>query len=53
MQKKYKGRQQLVLASDKKALKKDLIVDPGNRKEVEEATKSGFTLTDEASDLSR
>jgi hypothetical protein len=37
----------------KKALKKDLIVDPGNRKEVEEATKSGFTLTDEASDFSR
>jgi hypothetical protein len=37
---------------DKKALKKDLIVDPANRKEMEEATKSGFTLTDEASDLS-
>ena len=38
---------------DKKALKKDLIVDPANRKEVEGATNSGFTLTDEASDLSR
>ena len=38
---------------DKKAPKKDLIVDPANRKEVEEATNSGFTLTDEASDLSR
>ena len=37
---------------DKKALKKDLIVDTANRKEMEEATKSGFTLTDEASDLS-
>ena len=37
---------------DKKAPKKDLIVDPANRKEVEEATNSGFTLTDEASDLS-
>ena len=37
---------------DKKAPKKDLIVDPANRKEVEEATDSGFTLTDEASDLS-
>ena len=38
---------------DKKALKKDLIVDPANVKEVEEATNSGFTLTDEGSDLSR
>jgi hypothetical protein len=38
---------------DKKALKKDLIVDPANRKEVEEATNSGFELTDEAYDLSR
>ena len=38
---------------DKKAPKKDLIVDPANRKEVEEATNSGFTLTDEGSDLSR
>lgn len=37
---------------DKKPLK-DLIVDPANRKEVEGATNSGFTLTDEASDLSR
>jgi hypothetical protein len=37
---------------DKKALKKDLIVDPANRKEMEEAKKSGFALTDEASDLS-
>jgi hypothetical protein len=38
---------------DKKALKKDLIVDPANRKEVEEATKSGLILTDEAADSSR
>src|ERR687885_1294634 len=38
---------------DKRALKKDLIVDPANRKEVEEATKSGLILTDEAADSSR
>ena len=37
---------------DKKAPEKDLIVDPANRKEVEEATNSGFTLTDDGSDLS-
>jgi hypothetical protein len=36
----------------KKASKKDLIVDPANRKDVEEAIKSGFTLTDKASELS-
>ena len=38
---------------DKKSLKKDLSVYPANRKEVEGAINSGFTLTDEASDLSR
>ena len=37
---------------DKKASKKDLIVDPANRKEIEEAIESGSTLTDEATDLS-
>ncbi len=37
---------------DKKAPKKDLIVDPANRKEIEEAIESGSTLTDEATDLS-
>ena len=37
---------------DRKASKKDLIVDPANRKEVEEAIESGSTLTDEATDLS-
>jgi hypothetical protein len=37
---------------DRKASKKDLIVDPPNRKEVEEAIESGSTLTDEATDLS-
>jgi hypothetical protein len=37
---------------DKKQLKKDLIIDPANKKEVEEAIKSGSILTDEADDLS-
>ena len=37
---------------DRKASKKDLIVDPANRKEIEEAIESGSTLTDEATDLS-
>jgi hypothetical protein len=37
----------------KRAYKKDLIVDPANRKDVEEAIKSGSTLTDEAADLSQ
>jgi hypothetical protein len=37
---------------DKKQSKKDLIIDPANKKEVEEAIKSGSTLTDEANDLS-
>jgi hypothetical protein len=38
---------------DKKASKKDLIVDPANRKNTEGAIKSGSTLTDEAADLSQ
>ena len=33
---------------EKKASKKDLIIDPANKKEVDEAIKSGSTLTDEA-----
>jgi hypothetical protein len=37
---------------DKKQPKKDLIIDPANKKEVEEAIKSGSRLTDEADDLS-
>jgi hypothetical protein len=37
---------------DGKTSKKDLIVDPANRKEIEEAIESGSTLTDEATDLS-
>ncbi|MBV9179127.1 MAG: hypothetical protein JO297_19015 [Nitrososphaeraceae archaeon] len=37
---------------DRNASKKDLIADPANRKEVEEAIESGSTLTDEATDLS-
>lgn len=37
---------------DKKQPKKDLIIDPANKKEVEEAIKSGSILTDEADDLS-
>jgi hypothetical protein len=38
---------------DKKHPKKDLIIDPANKKEVEEAIKSGSILTDEAdNDLS-
>jgi hypothetical protein len=36
---------------DRKASKKDLFVDPANRKEVEEAIESRSTLTDEATDL--
>ena len=31
---------------EKKAFKKDLIIDPADRKEVDEAIKSGSTLTD-------
>jgi hypothetical protein len=38
---------------DRKASKKDLIVDPANGKEIEEAIESGSTLTDEATDLSK
>jgi hypothetical protein len=38
---------------DRKASKKDLIIDPANRKEVEEAIESRSTLTDEAIDLSQ
>ena len=38
---------------DRNASKKELIVDPANRKEVEEAIESGSTLTDEATDLSK
>jgi hypothetical protein len=37
---------------DKNQPKKDLIIDPANKKEVEEAIKSGSILTDEADDLS-
>jgi hypothetical protein len=37
---------------DKKQPKKDLIIDPANKKEVEEAIKSGSRLTDEADDQS-
>ena len=48
-----KYHQQLaVLAWEKKGSKKDLIIDPANKKEVDEAIKSGSTLTDEAADLS-
>src|SRR5919199_635544 len=36
---------------DRKASKKDLIVDPANRKEIGEAIESGSTLTDEATDF--
>src|SRR5919202_6934582 len=36
---------------DRNASKKDLIVDPANRNEVEEAIESGSTLTDEATDF--
>jgi hypothetical protein len=36
---------------EKKGSKKDLIIDPADKKEVDEAIKSGSTLTDEA-DLS-
>ena len=37
---------------DRKASIKDLIVDPANKKETEEAIESGSKLTDEATDLS-
>jgi hypothetical protein len=37
---------------EKKGSKQDLIIDPANKKEVDEAIKSGSTLTDEAVDLS-
>jgi hypothetical protein len=37
---------------EKKGSKKDLIIDPANKKEVDEAIKSGLTFTDEADDLS-
>jgi hypothetical protein len=40
------------LDSDRKRSKKDLIVDPANKIEVEEAIKPGSLLTDEAKDLS-
>ena len=36
----------------RKPSKKDLIVDPANKKEVEEAIESRTILTDEAKDLS-
>jgi hypothetical protein len=36
----------------KKGSKKDLVIDPANKKEVAEAIKSGSILTDEAADLS-
>jgi len=36
----------------RKPSKKDLIVDPANKKEIEEAIEPGSTLTDEATDLS-
>ena len=37
---------------NRKPSKKDLIVDPANKKEVEEAIESRTILTDEAKDLS-
>ncbi len=37
----------------RKPYKKDLIVDPANKKEIEEAIESGSTLTDEVTDLSQ
>jgi hypothetical protein len=36
----------------KKVSKKDLIIDPANKKEVDGAIKYGLTLTDEDADLS-
>ena len=36
---------------EKKRSKKDLIIDPANKKEVDEAIKSGSTFTYEADDL--
>jgi hypothetical protein len=37
---------------ENKGSKKDLIIDPANKKEVDKAIESGSTLTDEAADLS-
>ena len=37
---------------EKKESKKDLIIDPANKKNVDEAIKSESTLTDEVADLS-
>jgi hypothetical protein len=37
---------------EKKGSKKDLIIDPANKKNVDEAIKSESTLTDEVADLS-
>jgi hypothetical protein len=37
---------------EKKRSKKDLIIDPANKKEVDEAIKSGLTFTGKADDLS-
>jgi hypothetical protein len=37
---------------EKKGSKKNLIIDPANKKEVDEGIKSGSTFTDEADDLS-
>src|ERR687887_773099 len=37
---------------EKKGSKKDLIIDPANKKNVDEAIKSELTLTDEVADLS-
>lgn len=37
---------------EKKGSKKDSIIDPANKKDVDEAIKSESTLTDEAADLS-
>ena len=42
----------LIGLREKKGSKKDLIIDPANKKEVDEAIKSGLTFTDEADDLS-
>jgi hypothetical protein len=38
---------------NRKQSKKDLIVDPANKKEVEEAIESGSILTDESTDLAK
>ena len=37
---------------ERKGSKKDLIIDPANKREVDEAIKSESTFTDEADDLS-